>query len=40
MEHLTVSRAKAVDQLNVRQKFTDLKLICTVKGEWGKLTQQ
>jgi hypothetical protein len=40
MGHLSVSKVKAVDQLNVRQNFTDLKLIYTVTGEWGKLAQQ
>jgi len=40
MEHLILSRTKAVDHLNVRQSCTDLRLIGTVTGEWVKLTQQ
>jgi len=40
MEHLILSRMKAVDHLNVRQSCTDLRLTGTVTGEWGKLTQQ
>jgi len=40
MENLILSRTKIVDHLNVRQSCTYLRLIGTVTGEWGKLTQQ